>query len=113
MSNYISLINFDAPGGRCDTTPIFANVLAFSELIRDLLVPFRESKVDALASGTRVLLTDDWIETGAQMAAAVQLVEDQGGIVVGICVLNIDANEGTRQLQTRYRCHSILKDCVA
>lgn len=35
-------------------------------------------------AGTRVLLTDEWIETGATAKAAVELIERAGGEVVGI-----------------------------
>ena len=38
----------------------------------------------ALVDGDRVLLVDDWIETGSQAAAAKQLVESCGSQLVGI-----------------------------
>lgn len=38
----------------------------------------------ALAEGDRVLLVDDWIETGSQAAAAKRLVEECGAQLVGI-----------------------------
>ena len=34
-------------------------------------------------AGVRVLLVDQWIETGGTMKAAIQLVERFGGTVVG------------------------------
>ncbi|GIS11060.1 MAG: hypothetical protein CM15mP115_02110 [Alphaproteobacteria bacterium] len=37
-----------------------------------------------LPPGTRVLLVDQWIETGGTMDGAIRLVERQGGIVAGI-----------------------------
>jgi adenine phosphoribosyltransferase len=54
-----------------------------------------------------LLLVDDWIETGAQAKAAVQLIESQGGIVVGICAIHIDDNASTKWLRNRYRCHAV------
>jgi adenine phosphoribosyltransferase len=41
----------------------------------------------SIQSGDRVLLIDDWIERGSQAIAARQLVEDCGGLLIGIAVL--------------------------
>ena len=62
---------------------------------------------DAVKPGARILLVDDWIETGAQVKAAVQLIESQGGLVVGICAINMDDCTLTRWLRERYKCHAI------
>jgi len=69
-----------------------------------------ELRADALSPGTRVLVVDEWIETGAQVKATVQLVEGQGGIVIGIAVINMDDNEITRRLRKKYTCHAIWQD---
>lgn len=37
-------------------------------------------------AGSRVLLVDQWIETGGTMKAAIQLVEKLGATVVGVSV---------------------------
>jgi len=66
-----------------------------------------EIRADAPLSGKNVLLVDEWIETGAQIRAAVQLIEGKNGRVAGIASINIDENEATRTLQKQYRCHSI------
>jgi adenine phosphoribosyltransferase len=42
---------------------------------------------DAIAPGARVLIHDDLLATGGTSAAKVRLVEQLGGIVVGICFL--------------------------
>lgn len=57
--------------------------------------------------GTRVLLTDEWIETGAQAKAAVELIERSGGIVAGITAIAFRRNDHTAPLWARYRCHSV------
>ncbi|KAM6464703.1 adenine phosphoribosyltransferase-like isoform 1-T1 [Liasis olivaceus] len=42
-----------------------------------------EIRTDAICPGLRVLLVDQWVETGGTMRGAVQLVERQGGVVAG------------------------------
>ena len=55
-----------------------------------------EMRKPAFASGTRVLLVDQWIETGGTMNAGIQLVERQGGIVAGIAAVCVEDNEATK-----------------
>jgi adenine phosphoribosyltransferase len=45
---------------------------------------------DALAPGDRVLVVDDWTETGSQLQAAFQMIERQRATVVGAALVNID-----------------------
>uniref|UniRef100_A0A8C8SA05 adenine phosphoribosyltransferase n=1 Tax=Pelusios castaneus TaxID=367368 RepID=A0A8C8SA05_9SAUR len=42
-----------------------------------------EMRTDAIQPGLRVLLVDQWIETGGTMRAAIRLVEQQGGAIAG------------------------------
>lgn len=42
-----------------------------------------ELRVDVLQPGLRVLLVDQWIETGGTMKAAIQMIERLGATVVG------------------------------
>ena len=63
-----------------------------------------EIRMDVIAAGERVLLVDEWIETGTQVSAAIELIESQGGLVAGIATVNIDENEKTNALQAMYRC---------
>ncbi|HKP53789.1 MAG TPA: phosphoribosyltransferase family protein [Chloroflexia bacterium] len=65
-----------------------------------------ELRADAIKQGTRVLIVDEWIETGAQVKAAIQLIESQGGVIAGIAAINIDDNEATRPLLETRRCIS-------
>jgi adenine phosphoribosyltransferase len=66
-----------------------------------------ELRKGALRSGMRALLVDEWIETGAQVEAAVSLITGQGGVIAGIAAINIDGNPRTRALLDRYRCCSV------
>jgi adenine phosphoribosyltransferase len=71
-----------------------------------------ELRTDILKPGDRVLLVDEWIETGAQVTAAIELLEELQATVIGIATINIDENPVTRQLQDEYTCFSLWKDGV-
>jgi adenine phosphoribosyltransferase len=164
MKDYLGLIDIHTQGRRNDVTPLFADPVAFSELVTDLAAPFDPAGIDLVAGidalgfilataiairlgkglipirkggklpvqvdkvefidysgqlkllemrsgslqpGTRVLLVDEWIETGAQAKAAIELIEHQGGIVAGIAAINIDINNNTIALLEKYRCHTV------
>ena len=51
-----------------------------------------EMRTPAFRPGTRVLLVDQWVETGGTMDAGVRLVEGQGGVVAGIATVCIEEN---------------------
>ena len=62
--------------------------------------------------GTRVLLVDEWIETGSQIRASIALVERAGGTVAGIVAVAFRKNARTADLWARYRCHSVWPEAV-
>ena len=66
-----------------------------------------EIRKDALEPGCRVLLVDEWVETGAQVKAAIQLLERQGATIAVIATINVDDNEFTRSLRNRYEFVSV------
>lgn len=66
-----------------------------------------ELRKGAFMSGTRLLLVDEWIETGAQIKAAIELINMTDGKVVGIASINIDSNESTQELIENYECFSV------
>jgi len=66
-----------------------------------------ELRKGAVNPGARILLVDDWIETGAQVQAAVRLIESQGGVVIGIAAIHMDDCAITRWLRERYQCHTV------
>ncbi len=63
-----------------------------------------EMRLPAFASGTRVLLVDQWIETGGTMHGAVQLVEQQKGEVAGMVAIVMEENENTLAYREKYHC---------
>ncbi len=71
-----------------------------------------ELRADPWPAGTRVLLTDEWIETGATARAAVELIERAGGVVVGITAIAFRKNDQTAPLWAKYRCHGVWPEQV-
>jgi adenine phosphoribosyltransferase len=65
-----------------------------------------EMRKPAFAPGTRVLLVDQWIETGGTIDGAIRLVERQRGVVAGLVAIAIEDNEKTRSYRERYPCAS-------
>ena len=65
-----------------------------------------EMRTPAFKPGTRVLLVDQWIETGGTMGGGVALVERQGGIVAGIAAICIEESKAGIELRKRYKCAS-------
>ncbi len=65
-----------------------------------------EMRTPAFAPGTRVLLADQWVETGGTMDGAIRLVEQQQGIVAGLAAIAIEENERTLGYRNKYPCAS-------
>ena len=66
-----------------------------------------EMRLDAIQPGARVLLVDEWIETGTQINAAIELIEKLEGIVVGIAAINMDRNEATDQIEKQFNVNTV------
>lgn len=69
-----------------------------------------EMRPDALSPGTDVHIVDEWIETGAQVGAAIVLVERLGACVAGIATIRMDHKEQTDVLRERYRVQAVWED---
>jgi len=63
-----------------------------------------EMRLPAFAPGTRVLLVDQWIETGGSMHGAIQLVEQQKGLVAGLVTIVMETNQRTEAYRKKYEC---------
>ena len=63
-----------------------------------------ELRKPAFRKGARVLLVDQWVETGGTMGAAIELVEGQGGEVAGIATICIEDTPAGKALRERYLC---------
>ena len=64
---------------------------------------------DAILPGDKILIVDDWTETGAQLKAAISLVEQMDGIVSGISCLNVDPQAKNDKTLSNYRMHSVIE----
>lgn len=65
-----------------------------------------EMRQPAFAPGTRVLLADQWVETGGTMDGALRLVERQKGVVTGMVAIAIEENERTNGYRAAFPCVS-------
>jgi adenine phosphoribosyltransferase len=65
-----------------------------------------EMRQPAFTPGTKVLLVDQWVETGGTMDGAMRLVERQGGEVAGIVAVAIETNECTQGYRRDHLCIS-------
>jgi adenine phosphoribosyltransferase len=54
-----------------------------------------EMRQPAFPPGTRVLLVDQWVETGGTMRGAIDLVQLQAGVVAGIVTIAMEENPAT------------------
>lgn len=60
-----------------------------------------EIRLPAFAEGTRVLLVDQWIETGGTMEGAIDLVTRQGGSVSGLVAIAMEDTPRATKLRDR------------
>jgi len=61
-----------------------------------------EMRKPAFAAGTKVLLVDQWIETGGTMDGAIRLVQQQGGKVAGLVAIAMEDNEKTASYRKKF-----------
>ena len=63
-----------------------------------------EMRKPAFAVGTKVLLVDQWIETGGTMDGAIRLVQQQGGKIAGLVAIAMEDNEKTASYRKKFPC---------
>jgi adenine/guanine phosphoribosyltransferase-like PRPP-binding protein len=57
-----------------------------------------------------VLLVDEWIETAAQVKAAIGLIEGQGAEVTAVLSIAIDDSQTIRELRESYPILALSQD---
>ena len=86
------------------------------ETIRETFVDYTgeekalELRTDAVKPGAAVLIVDEWIETGAQVSAAIALVERAGARVAGVAAISIDRCPATDALREQHTVHTVWED---
>jgi adenine phosphoribosyltransferase len=71
---------------------------------------YLEIRMDALQPSNHVLLVDEWIETGAQVQAAIELIERLGAHVAAVVAINLDESETTNRLGEKYPILALSKN---
>jgi adenine phosphoribosyltransferase len=71
-----------------------------------------ELRAGALRPGQRALVVDDWMHGGAQMRAAVALVERQHAVVSAVVAINIDDQASSQPLPPGCRVVTVLRNGV-
>ena len=69
-----------------------------------------EIRTDALIHFNNALIVDEWIETGSQIRAAVNLIERQGVRVAGVISIAMDNSSGVKSLRERFPMFSLFED---
>ena len=69
-----------------------------------------EIRPDALTAQNRVLLVDEWIETAAQVKAAIGLIEGLDAEVAAVVSIVIDDSPTIRELGEKYPILAITRD---
>lgn len=85
--------------------PVTAPSISFTDYTKQQKA--LELRPNSFPPQSRILVVDEWIETGAQMQAALTLIENQQGIIVGFTTIHMDDNATTQALRARYRSHMV------
>jgi len=56
-----------------------------------------EIKTGSIAAGDRILIVDEWTETGRTLRCSMDLLKELGCTVVGLATIGINDGEGTRE----------------
>jgi adenine phosphoribosyltransferase len=63
---------------------------------------------DVITPGDKILIVDEWSETGSQLKAAISLVKQCGGIVTGISCFNVDTPVKKDKELLDYKIYSLI-----
>lgn len=89
-------------GGKTAWETISVEVIDYSKKPKVL-----EIAVGALSENDRVLIVDDWSETGAQLRGAIYLAEQAGATIAGAAALNMDDAALQDETLSRYKLHCL------
>lgn len=86
-----------------------------SRIVRQSFVDYTKDKSSfemnksLIQPGDRILLVDDWAETGGQIKGLIKLLEKRGAIVAGISLLGFNRVKKTRSLEENYKLRAIIE----
>jgi adenine phosphoribosyltransferase len=86
-----------------------------SRIVRQSFVDYTKQKNSfemnktLIQQGDRVLLVDDWAETGGQLKGLIKLLEKRGAIVAGISLLGFNRVRKTQALEQNYKLRAIIE----
>ena len=66
-----------------------------------------EMKKDSIKRGDKILIVDEWIDTGTQIENAIKLVEKLGGKIIGIASISVKENDLIKKLSEKYPIKAI------
>lgn len=69
-----------------------------------------EIAVDAVKLNDKILIVDDWAETGSQLKATTTLIESMGGEIVGVSCFNIDERVFNDPFFQKYKLRSVINN---
>ncbi|MFC2099912.1 phosphoribosyltransferase family protein [Candidatus Bipolaricaulota bacterium] len=96
------------PARKGNKLPVPAERIEFSDYSGERKA--LEMRSDALRPGMKVLVVDEWVETGAQVTAAIALAERLGAHVAGIATICMDKNSTTDGLRRKHTVHTVWDD---
>lgn len=67
-----------------------------------------EINKSSIKKGNRLLIVDDWVETGSQVKAAIKLLEKLDAKIVGVTAFSSEENEKTNELFKKYNLHYVV-----
>ncbi|MBU4332775.1 S-methyl-5'-thioadenosine phosphorylase [Patescibacteria group bacterium] len=87
--------------------------LPYKTIARDYSLEYGEGTVemheDTIKPGERVIIVDDLVATGGTMKATCELVEQLGGVIVGVSwLVDLPFLHGSEKL-VNYQCHYLIK----
>ncbi len=61
----------------------------------------------SIKKNEKILIVDDWMETGSQIRAAIKLIQKQKGKVIGISLFAAEKKEETKELFDKYKIKAV------
>jgi adenine/guanine phosphoribosyltransferase-like PRPP-binding protein len=65
-----------------------------------------------ISPGDRVLIVDDWSETGGQLKGLIGLLKKRGAVIAGISLLGFNQIRRTRHLEKNYKLRAIIEHTI-